>query len=147
VAGFKKRSGFICEGARFRCVIVHDAFRPWFQTVLYIVPCGISGLPACRTGAARGKSALASVTGEGAPGPSGPRTGNSSGLRPGNSSGLGDSPGSCIGGGTSGRGSPGGLSRGGSDGFPGLIGGSSWGSMGMSPHQRRGRGKVPPIVA
>jgi hypothetical protein len=74
----------------------------------------------------------ASVAGEGVDGPCGPRTGNSSGTRPGNSSGLGDSPGSCIGGGTSGRGLPGGLSCGGSDGRPGLIGGSSCGSIGIS---------------
>ena len=40
-------------------------------------------------------------------------------------------PGSCIGGGTSGRGLPGGLSCGGSVGCPGLIGGSSCGSIGI----------------
>jgi hypothetical protein len=73
----------------------------------------------------------ASAIGEGALGPSGPRTGNSSGTRPGSSSGCGGSPGSRIGGGTSGRGLPGGLSCGGSDGCPGLIGGSSRGSIGM----------------
>jgi hypothetical protein len=72
-----------------------------------------------------------SVAGEGVVGPCGPRTGNSSGVRPGNSSGLGGVPGSCIGGGTSGRGLPGGLSCGGSDGCPGLIGGSSRGSIGI----------------
>jgi len=49
----------------------------------------------------------------------------------GNSWGCGDSPGSRIGGGTSGRGLPGGLSSGGSVGRPGLIGGSSCGSIGM----------------
>ena len=73
-----------------------------------------------------------SVAGDGVVGPCGPRTGNSSGVRPGNSAGLGDSPGSCIGGGTSGRGFPGGLSCGGSTGRPGLIGGSCCGSIGIS---------------
>ena len=72
------------------------------------------------------------AVGDGDAGPCGPRTGNSSGIWPGNSSGLGGSPGSCIGGGTSGRGLPGGLSCGGSAGFPGLIGGSSCGSIGIS---------------
>jgi hypothetical protein len=74
----------------------------------------------------------ASVAGEGVRPPPGPRTGNSSGVRPGSSSGLDGWPGSCIGGGTSGRGFPGGLSCGGSDGCPGLIGGSSCGSIGIS---------------
>jgi hypothetical protein len=99
-----------------------------FKSALHIVPCGIS--------AAQGKSVMpASPTGEeGAPGPSGPRTGNSSGTRPGSSSGCGGSPGSRIGGGTSGRGLPGGLSCGGSDGCPGFIGGSSSGSIGMFFH-------------
>jgi hypothetical protein len=95
-----------------------------FKSALHIVPCGIS--------AASGKSVMpASAIGEGALGPSGPRTGNSSGTRPGSSSGCGGSPGSRIGGGTSGCGLPGGLSCGGSDGCPGLIGGSSRGSIGM----------------
>jgi hypothetical protein len=77
-------------------------------------------------------SSPASIGGEGVDGPGGARTGNSSGTRRGNSSGLGDSPGSCIGGGTSGRGLPGGLSCGGSEGCPGLIGGSSCGSIGIA---------------
>lgn len=83
-------------------------------------------------------------------GPCGPGAGSSSGVRPGSSSGHGDSPGSCSGGGTSGRGFPGGLSCGGSDGCPGLIGGSSCGSIGISQlssfdlmDQRRGAGNVP----
>ena len=62
-------------------------------------------------------------------GPGGPRTGNSSGVCPGNSSGRAGAPGSRIGGGTSGCGFPGGLSCGGSVGCPGLIGGSSIGSI------------------
>jgi hypothetical protein len=114
-----------------------------FKPVLHIVCCGKSAAP--------GKSVIASsVAGDGAPGPCGPRTGNSSGTRPGSSSGLGGSPGSRIGGGTSGRGLPGGLSWGGSDGCPGLIGGSSSGSIGMSVFsgisirdQRRRGGNVP----
>src|ERR1700761_2182247 len=92
-----------------------------------------------------------STAGGGDDGPGGPRTGSSSGIWPGSSSGLCGSPGSCIGGGISGRGFPGGLSRGGSVGCPGLIGGSSGGSIGMhrlaSPAARwsyrdNGSGKV-----
>jgi hypothetical protein len=86
-----------------------------------------------------------SVAGEGVLGPCGPRTGNSSGVRPGNSSGLGGAPGSCIGGGTSGRGFPGGLSCGGSIGRPGLIGGSSCGSIGICIYIAALR--LPPISA
>lgn len=70
-----------------------------------------------------------SVAGDGVCGPVGPRTGNSSGVRPGNSCGGDGWPGSCIGGGTSGRGFPGGSSCGGSDGRPGFTGGTSVGSI------------------
>jgi hypothetical protein len=151
VAAFEGWPGFISERGKSQRRVVHYAFRPWFQTVLHIVPCGISDEPGMTSGAEPGKPVIpASVAGM--PGPCGPRTGNSSGMRPGNSSGRGGSPGSCIGGGTSGRGLPGGLSCGGSTGWPGLIGGSSIGSIGISGffpekisirHQRRDSGNVP----
>jgi hypothetical protein len=98
-----------------------------------------------------GKSAIpASVAEEGVPGRCGPRTGSSSGVRPGSSSGRGDSPGSWIGVGTSGRGLPGGSSCGGWVGLPGVGGGISGGSIGispfpesLSPRQRPQSGNVP----
>src|SRR5882724_1421255 len=71
------------------------------------------------------------VAGLGVFGPLGPRAGNSSGVWPGSSSGRGASPGSRIGGGTSGCGFPGGSSRGGSVGWPGVAGGISGGSIGI----------------
>ena len=66
----------------------------------------------------------------------GPGSGNSSGSSPGSSSGRDGSPGSRTGGGISGLGFPGGLSRGGSVGCPGVIGGSSVGSIGIATRSR-----------
>ncbi len=156
MAAFKGGLVFISEDAKSRCALVHCVFRRSFQTVLvkpysHMVPFGTSGVPGWRSGAEPDKLLGPTSVGEGERGPSGPRTGNSSGVRPGNSSGLGDGPGSRIGGGTSGCGLPGGLSRGGSDGCPGLIGGSSCGSIGISlfpapaypSPQRHGGDKVP----
>jgi hypothetical protein len=75
---------------------------------------------------------LASVAGFGVSGPLGPRDGISSGVWPGNSSGRGDSPGSRIGGVISGCGLPGGIPGGGSVGVPGVDGGISGGSIGIT---------------
>ena len=92
----------------------------------YIVPGGTCDILGFKSVCEPGKSAVAGL---GEVGPGGPRTGNSSGVCPGNSSGRAGAPGSRIGGGTSGCGFPGGLSCGGSVGCPGLIGGSSSGSI------------------
>jgi hypothetical protein len=72
------------------------------------------------------------LTGEGGiVGGSGPRIGTSDGFCPGSSCGCDGASGSCIGTGMSGPGCglPGGSSRGGSLGRPGLVGGTSCGSL------------------
>jgi hypothetical protein len=133
VAGFIGGFVFISEDAKPGAPLFITHSGGYLKPCFHIVPCGISAWSGPGSGAAPGMPAsYISVAGEGVVGPCGPRTGNSSGVRPGNSSGLGGSPGSCIGGGTSGRGFPGGLSCGGSAGRPGLIGGSSCGSIGIS---------------
>ena len=131
VASIKRELVFISDSAKSGFALVHCAFRRSFQiAVLHFSPCGYSRHPGAES--APKPIFPVPVAGEGVLGPCGPRTGNSSGLRPGNSSGHGGSPGSRMGGGTSGRGLPGGLSCGGSDGRPGLIGGFSGGSIGIS---------------
>ena len=133
VASFKREPAFISEVAGSESAFVHCAFRRSFPiAALAFSPCGYSRHPGPESGSDAAKSIFpVSVAGEGVIAPCGPRTGNSSGVRRGNSSGCGDSPGSCMGGGTSGRGLPGGLSCAGSEGWPGLIGGSSGGSIGI----------------
>jgi hypothetical protein len=81
VAAFKGRLSFISDNEKSESAFVHCAFRPWFQTVLHIVPCGISDAPDMTSGSEPGKSVIpASVAGEGVLGPCGPRTGSSSGM-------------------------------------------------------------------
>jgi hypothetical protein len=99
---------FISFAQWVACIIIHCAFRRG----VHPAPGSVAGLRVL--------------------GPLGPRIGNSSGISPGNSCGCGDSPGSRNGGGTSGRGLPGGLSCGGSVGCPGVAGGISGGSIGIT---------------
>jgi hypothetical protein len=72
VAASKGRLGFISDNEKSECAFVHCAFRPWFQTVLHIVPCGISDAVPCgisdapemTSGSEPGKSVIpASVAG------------------------------------------------------------------------------------
>jgi hypothetical protein len=128
VAAYKCADPFIWRRKRLNSYsfIAHSDAR----LAGYIVPDGSE--PGRTSGSEPGRSEMpASVAGYGVRGPSGPRTGNSSGVRPGNSCGCGGAPGSCIGGGISGRGFPGGSSCGGSVGFPGVAGGTSGGSIGI----------------
>jgi hypothetical protein len=118
VAGLKRERGFISAPTQLESAAVHGVFRRSFQTG--------------RLNQWRGTFAHQMLVGAGGvDGSGGPGIGNSSGRSPGNSSGCGGSPGSCTGGGISGRGFPGGSSRGGSVGCPGWIGGSSGGSIGI----------------
>ena len=132
MAALKGRLVFISAHKNSECGFVHYAFRAGFGPKFHIVPCG---LPNAAGSVAVCDAAIfcraASVAGDGARGPCGPRNGISSGILPGNSSGRGGSPGSRTGGGTSGRGLPGGASGGGSAGLPGVAGGISGGSIGI----------------
>jgi hypothetical protein len=121
---------FYFTGASTRKRFCSQRIQTFDSQYIYIVPDGT--WPGITSGSDPGSSEIpASVAGYGVRGPCGPRTGNSSGVRPGNSCGCGGAPGSCTGGGISGRGFPGGSSCGGSVGVPGVAGGISGGSIGI----------------